>query len=138
MAWASPTSRAQRAQGVDEPLDAEALARVRAVADALAASARAEVESQGVERAAIKLHRRAQLRYAGSDTAIEVEARLGRPPCGAPSRRRTRARFGFIDKAKALVIEAVSAEAVGGAARFSERAPQTRSTPARARRRGDS
>ena len=31
------------------------------------------------------------------------------------------ARFGFIDTTKALVIEAVSAEAVGGAARFRRR-----------------
>src|SRR5260221_14081932 len=31
-------------------------------------------------------------------------------------------RFGFIDRSKALVVEAVSVEAVGGGARFSERA----------------
>ena len=36
--------------------------------------------------------------------------------------RAHKSRFGFIDRAKALIIEAVSAEAVGGAARFSERA----------------
>ncbi len=112
---------AQRAQGVDEPLDVEAPTRVGLVADALAESARAEVESQGVERAAIKVHQRAQLRYAGSDTTIEVKL------ASSDAMRRGfeathRARFGFIDRTKALVIEAVSAEAVGGAARFSERA----------------
>ena len=38
---------------------------------------------------AIKVHRRAQLRYAGSDTTIEVA--LAAPPrCGAPSSARTR------------------------------------------------
>ena len=41
---------AQRAQGVEEPLDAGALARVGLVADALADAAVAEVEGQGVER----------------------------------------------------------------------------------------
>ncbi len=113
---------AERAQGVDEPLDVEALVRVGGVADALAESARAEVESQGVERKDIKVHLRAQLRYAGSDTTIEVKL-------ASPSAMRRAfeaahaARFGFIDNSKALVIEAVSAEAVGGAARFSERAP---------------
>ncbi len=111
---------AQRAQGVEEPLDAGALARVGLIADALADSAVAEVERQGVEREAITVHRRAHLRYAGSDTTIEV-------PLRAPSAMRRaferahRQRFGFIDRAKALVIEAVSAEAAGGAARFAER-----------------
>ena len=112
---------AQRAQGVDEPLDAGALARIGVVADALADAAAAEVERQGVERSAIAIHARAHLRYAGSDTTIEV-------PLRAPDAMRRaferahKQRFGFIDRAKALVIEAVSTEAVGGAARFFERA----------------
>ena len=112
---------AERAQGVDEPLDAGTLARVGLVADAPADSALTEVESQGVEPANVKVHRRAQLRYAGSDTTIEVK--LASP---AAMRRAFetahKARFGFIDKSKALVVESVSAEAVGGAARFVEQA----------------
>ena len=111
---------AQRGQGVDEPLDAGALARVGLIADQLADTAVAEVMSQGVARAAIKVHRRAQLRYAGSDTTIEVK--LSRP---AAMRRAFegahKSRFGFIDRAKAIAIEAVSVEAVGGAARLAER-----------------
>ncbi len=113
--------RAQRAQGVEEPLDAGALARVGVVADALAEAATNEVESQGVERAAIKVYCRAQLRYAGSDTTIET-------PLVSPAAMRRafekahKSRFGFVDRSKALVIEAVSAEAVGGGARFVERA----------------
>ncbi len=112
---------AHRAQGVDAPLDAGALARVRPVADELAEQATLEVEAQGVTRDNVKVHRRAQVRYAGSDTTIEV-------PLTAPLAMRRafetahKARFGFIDRAKAVVIESVSAEAVGGAARFSERA----------------
>ena len=112
--------RAQRAQGVEEPLDAGALARVGLIADALADAAVAEVEGQGVEREAITVHRRAHLRYAGSDTPIEVA--LGSPAgMGRAFERAHKQRFGFIDRAKALVIEAVSAEAVGGGARFAER-----------------
>ena len=111
---------AQRAAGVDEPLEAGALARVGLVAQTLADSAVNEVEAQGVERKGIKVNRRAQLRYAGSDTTIEV------PLASAPAMRRAfekahRARFGFVDRAKAIFIEAVSAEAVGGAARSAER-----------------
>ena len=112
--------RAQRAQGVEEPLDAGALARVGLIADALADAAVAEVEGQGVEREAITVHRRAHLRYAGSDTPIEVA--LGSPAgIRRAFERAHKQRFGFIDRAKALVIEAVSAEAVGGGARFAER-----------------
>ena len=117
---------AQRAQGVDEPLRVDALLRVNAVADELAGAAVAEVEGQGVARAAIKVHRRAQLRYSGSDTTIEV-------PLSTPAAMRRafesahKSRFGFIDRAKAIVIEAVSVEAVGGAARLAERAHQTSS-----------
>ena len=111
---------AQRAQGVDEPLRVDALLRVNAVADQLAGVAAAEVEGQGVAREAIKVHRRAQLRYSGSDTTIEV-------PLSTPAAMRRafesahKSRFGFIDRAKAIAIEAVSVEAVGGAARLAER-----------------
>ena len=128
---------AQRGQGVDEPLDAGALARVGLIADQLADAAVAEVMSQGVARAAIKVHRRAQLRYAGSDTTIEVK--LSTP---AAMRRAFesahKSRFGFIDRAKAIAIEAVSVEAVGGAARLAERSrratPTAPPAPARATR----
>ena len=128
---------AQRAQGVDEPLRIDALVRVAAIADRLSDAAVAEVEGQGVAREAIKVHRRAQLRYSGSDTTIEVS--LSTP---AAMRRRFesahKSRFGFIDREKALVIEAVSVEAVGGAARLVERIHPTPSTappiPARATR----
>ncbi len=111
---------AQRAQGVDEPLRIDALVRIAAVADKLSAAAVAEVEGQGVAHEAIKVHRRAQLRYSGSDTTIEV-------PLSTPAAMRRafesahKSRFGFIDRNKAIVIEAVSAEAVGGAARLAER-----------------
>jgi len=112
---------AQRVKAVEEPLDAGALARAGLVADALADSAVKEVEAQGVDWQDIKVHRRAQLRYAGSDTTIEVP--LGSPPAMRRAFEKAhRARFGFVDRAKAIVIEAVSAEAVGGAARFAERA----------------
>jgi 5-oxoprolinase (ATP-hydrolysing) len=111
---------AQRAQGVDEPLRIDALVRVAAIADRLSDAAVAEVEGQGVAREAIKIHRRAQLRYSGSDTTIEV-------PLTTPAGMRRafesahKSRFGFIDRNKAIVIEAVSVEAVGGAARLAER-----------------
>ena len=45
-----------------------------------------------------------------------------------------KARFGFIDESKELVVEAVSVEAVGGGAKFGEpERARDRSAPARAR-----
>jgi 5-oxoprolinase (ATP-hydrolysing) len=111
---------AQRAQGVDEPLRIDALLRVNAVAGELAEAAAAEVEGQGIAREGIRVRRRAQLRYAGSDTTIEV-------PLSTPAAMRRafesahKSRFGFVDRAKAITIEAVSVECVGGAARLAER-----------------
>ena len=90
----------------------------------LADAAVAEVEGQGVGRERIKVHRRAQLRYAGSDTTIEV-------PLSTPAAMRRafesahKNRFGFVDRAKAIAIEAVSAEAIGGAAQLAERTRQS-------------
>ncbi len=112
---------AQRAQGVDEPLRIDALVRIAAIADELSAAAVAEVEGQGVASDAIKVHRRAQLRYSGSDTTIEVS--LSTPAAMRRAFESThKSRFGFVDRAKAIVIEAVSVEAIGGAARLTERA----------------
>ena len=119
---------AQRAQGVDEPLRIDALVRIAAIVKQLSGAAVTEVEGQGVAREAIKVHRRAQLRYSGSDTTIEV-------PLSTPAVMRRafesahKSRFGFIDRNKAIVIEAVSVEAVGGAARLAERTHRTPSPP---------
>ncbi len=120
---------AHRAQGVEEPLSQAALARLAPLVARLGEAASSEVASQGVARETIKLRPRAQLRYAGSDTALEVEWR------GVAAMRRAfesahKGRFGFIDRAKALVIEAVNVEATGGAARFSERARPIATTAA--------
>src|ERR1700723_2965436 len=107
---------AQGEQGGDEPLRIEALVRISAIVDRLSRTAVAEVEGQGVAREATKVHRRAQLRYSGSDTTIEI-------PLSTPAAMRRafesahKSRFGFIDRSKAIVIEAVSVEAVGGADR---------------------
>jgi 5-oxoprolinase (ATP-hydrolysing) len=116
---------AHRSQGVEEPLSEAALARLAPLVAKLGEEAAKEVESQGVARLGVTLRERAQLRYAGSDTALEVEWRS----LGAMRRAfeaAHKARFGFIDRAKALVVEAVDVEAVGGAARFSERARPVR------------
>jgi 5-oxoprolinase (ATP-hydrolysing) len=120
---------ASRGQGIEEPLAPNALKRIAALANELGAQTIKEVVGQGVTRADIALHVRAQLRYAGSDTALEVKSG------SIAAMRRAfeaahKARFGFIDPAKDLVIEAINVEAIGGAARFSERAKPKSKAPA--------
>ena len=67
---------------------------------------------QGVEREAIELHRRARLRYSGSDTTLEL-------PLDAPEHMRSafeklhRARFGYVDDAAEVIVDALIVEAIG-------------------------
>ena len=117
--------RAHRAQGVDMPLDGAAMAHIADVGGRLGADARRKVAAQGVAEPIIKLHISAHIRYAGTDTALVLPVSLGANGLARLQRafeKAHRARFGFIDKTKALVLEAVSVEAVGGAAKFAERA----------------
>ncbi len=84
-----------------------------------AATTKAEVAGQGVPAGKIKVFVRAHIRYAGTDTALVVAAGT----LAAMKRafeKAHKARFGFIDRTKQLVVEAVSVEAVGGGAKFSE------------------
>ena len=120
MAWGSPTSPLSARKGSTSRFASTRFFASTPSRTELADAAVAEVEGQGVAREAIKVHRRAQLRYSGSDTTIEV-------PLSTPAAMRRafesahKSRFGFIDRDKAIVIEAVSVEAVGGAARLAER-----------------
>lgn len=108
----------QKALGVD--LDADAPAELQRLGAELAAECVAELTAQGVEEQVITKHLRAHIRYAGTDTVLSVEATY--PAVDAASRLRAefeaahKRRFGFIAENKALVIDAVELETVGGGA----------------------
>ena len=112
--------RATRQQALEEPLAKAALEIIAKLTETLGAVCRDEVEGQGVPQAEIELQVRAHIRYSGTDSSIEIEAGLA--PDITVMRRDFEAahlaRFGFNDPAKSLVIEALSIEAVGGAARI--------------------
>jgi len=111
--------RATRTAALDVPLDGGAQTAVEAAAAGLAAETRTEVSGQGVLDGDIAILTRAHVRYAGTDTAIAVAA--GTPEAmKAAFQAAHKARFGFMDEAKALVIEAVEVEAIGGGAKFEE------------------
>ncbi|HYA74645.1 MAG TPA: hydantoinase B/oxoprolinase family protein, partial [Roseiarcus sp.] len=125
---------AHRAQGVEADLSASSLGKLQSLLNKLAAEAVKEVVAQGVARADVKRRLRAQLRYAGSDTALEVDFADGGKMRRAFERAH-RARFGFVDPKKKIVVEAVNVEATGGAVRFSERARRiSRGAPPKAAR----
>jgi 5-oxoprolinase (ATP-hydrolysing) len=147
--------RATRQQAIEEPLGDAALAAVTATGTRLAEEARAEVVGQGVAADAVTVHVRAHIRYAGTDTALVVPAfsfapkdadvgarhgvsedarkRADAPPLQEEMRAAFeaahKARFGFIDESKELVIEAVSIEAIGGGAKFTEPVHALTTTP---------
>ncbi len=139
--------RATRQQAIEERLEERVLASIASVGGRLGAQARAEVRGQGVPDADIVVHVRAHIRYAGTDTALVVPAYTSPPAPGESDKPALaklksafeaahRARFGFIDKSKDIVVEAASIEAVGGGAKFSEPvlALTTAPLPAPARR----
>src|ERR1700704_5248410 len=66
--------RATRQQAVEETFQDAALASIAAVGDRLGADARNEVIGQGVAPAAVTVHARAHIRYAGTDMALVVPA----------------------------------------------------------------
>ena len=102
-------ARELRQETVEQPLSAQALADLEAVFQRLAAEALPAVAPLA-ERTEIL--RRLHLRYAGTDTSIDVP----HSPLDAvldAFEDAHRRRFGFTDAGKPLVIEAVTLEAVG-------------------------
>jgi len=129
--------RATRQHAIEEPFGEMALASIERIGGRLADEARREVVDQGVAAPLVEVFVRAHIRYAGTDTALVVPAfSLARANTDGlafgqairPSLAKMqsafeaahKARFGFIDESKELVVEAVSVEAVGGGAKFTE------------------
>jgi len=104
--------RVVREETVERPLSAAA--GLNAVADRLERTAREALAAQGVPVAAVEAHRRAQVKYAGVDTALEVP--LGDPAAVAAAFEDAhRRRYGFVAEGRPLVVEALSVEVVGRA-----------------------
>lgn len=123
--------RSVRQQAIEEPFGVKARASLESVSRRLGREAIAEIEGQGVAAGKIALHVRAHIRYAGTDTPLIVNAGKGMSKLAslgqmkAAFERAHKAQFGFIDRKKDLVIEAVSVEAVGGGATFREQPRKT-------------
>jgi len=109
-----------REQAVERKLDAAAVPTIAAPLDSLVAQARDELLRQQVSQGSVTVQRRVHVRYEGSDSALLVayapddgatpEAIVAAVVAGFESAYRQR--FAFLMQGKALVVEAVSVEAV--------------------------
>jgi 5-oxoprolinase (ATP-hydrolysing) len=112
--------RATREQAIELPFGGKALKAIARIAALLGKTTKREVAAQGVPPGKIKVYVRAHIRYSGTDTPLVV----GAGSTAAMTRafeNAHKARFGFIDRTKQMVVEAVSVEAVGGGAKFNEK-----------------
>jgi 5-oxoprolinase (ATP-hydrolysing) len=102
-----------REQAVEKRLSKDNLPALAVQLDALGAQARAELEGQQVGRGEVKLHKRVHVKYEGTDTALIVPfAELAQ--IESAFERAYKQRFAFLMQGKAMVVEAVSCEAVIG------------------------
>ncbi|MGH6761118.1 MAG: hydantoinase B/oxoprolinase family protein [Phyllobacterium sp.] len=112
--------RATRQKALGVPLDADAPAALVELGKELDAECVAELKAQGIAQSDVISYLRAHIRYAGTDTVLAVEATFPTADNAARLRREFetlhKRRFGFIAENKALVIDAVEVEAVGGGA----------------------
>jgi len=100
-----------REQAIELPLAEESLSVISEALDALGSGAKADLQRQQASTGRLSIHRRVHVRYEGSDAALVV-------PFGslhavvAAFETAYRQRFAFLMRGKAMMVEAVSVEAV--------------------------
>ncbi|WP_439578752.1 hydantoinase B/oxoprolinase family protein [Elioraea sp.] len=101
---------AMREAAVETTLDATALPMLKTRLDALSDEAKDALAAQGAPRETIAVARMLHIRYAGTDTPLEVP--FGElPGILAAFTEAHRARFGFATPERELIVEAVAVEA---------------------------
>ena len=108
-----------RERAVEEALQGEVMPRLQATLDDLSATVRAELESQVEPGDPIRLVPKAHLRYDGTDNALVVDYGA-LDDIIARFEDAHRARYGFVTPEKTLIVEALSVEALGGAAQIED------------------
>ena len=111
--------RALRETAVEAVLDAGLVGELDATLDRLANSVVSEISDQNVLAENITVHRRAHIRYDGTDAAIVVAAGTLDETVAAFEDAH-RQRYGFTVPEKPMVVEAVSVEAVGATDRVED------------------
>jgi 5-oxoprolinase (ATP-hydrolysing) len=124
--------RATRQKALGVPLDPAAPAPLAGLAAELQQECLSELNAQGIAESEITTIVRAHIRYAGTDTVLAVEATFPAHDDIGRLRREFeilhKRRFGFVAENKALVIDAVEVETVGGGAGQAEAAVDATAT----------
>ena len=111
--------RATREMAVEATLEQNLESKLDKLAARLSKQTQKELVTQSVKKEGIDTFHRAHLRYAGTDKALIV-------PLGTARKMRRdfenqhKKQFGFTTPEKALIVEAISVESVGGSAKFKE------------------
>jgi 5-oxoprolinase (ATP-hydrolysing) len=117
--------RTLRQAAVEKELSDELLASLAAEFSALGRHARADVEAQGLAAAQVRVVNSLALKYDGTDTTIELplESTTSQASLLKAFETTYRQRYGFLMPGRALVVEAVAAEAIGHAQSAREATP---------------
>ena len=112
--------RALRERAVEQPLSEEILGELAATLQELAGEASRELEDQDIAPGDITVVQKIHLRYFGTDTALEIPfATFDQLTQSFEDIHR--ARFGFVDVGRGLVVEALAVEAIGGTEQVSDK-----------------
>ena len=112
---ADVTVMKQRA--IEAVLDDRALAGLTAPFGKLVSEARDALLMQGVPEADISIERRVALKYQGTDSTLQLPVVSDAATLSAAFLEQYRVRYGFLMPERRLVIESISAEAVGASER---------------------
>jgi len=107
--------RTLRQAAVEKPLSDELLVALGAEFAALGSVARADVEAQGLAPTQVRVVQSVALKYDGTDTTIELPVTEATRQAALVAAFETtyRQRYGFLMPGRALVVEAIGAEAIG-------------------------
>ncbi|MEZ5862970.1 MAG: hydantoinase B/oxoprolinase family protein [Geminicoccaceae bacterium] len=104
--------RTIRQRALDMTLEAGIEGELEAARAALARSATVELAEQGIAASSLRLEARAHIRYAGTDTPIEVT--LAAPAAmRAAFEAEHKSRYGFTVEGRGLVVETLTVEGIG-------------------------
>ena len=115
---ADVTVMKQRA--IEAVLDDRALADLQAPFSTLVSEGRDSLIAQGVAAADITIERRVALKYEGTDSTLQLPVAASAAELSSAFLEQYRVRYGFLMPQRRLVIESISAEAVGATHRAEE------------------
>ena len=105
---------AMKQQAVEAELSDATLASLRAPFASIEVSAREVLRAQGVADSQVRIERKLAIKYAGTDSTLQLAATLtDSATIAARFYDEYRQRYGFLMSGRSLVIESISVEAIG-------------------------